>query len=72
MAELHPAFKARSQAIGAAYKHLAATHPNWKTMSSTDRFKAVHAHVDRPKATLAARVTALRGTGAFRPAVGKR
>lgn len=71
MAALHPAFLARAKAIGAAHKHLAATHPNWKAMSSTERFKAVHAHVDSPKATLSSRVTALRGAGAFRPVPGK-
>lgn len=70
MAKLHPAFLARAKAVGAAHKYLAATHPNWATLSPTDRFKAVHAHVDRQKAGLAGQVTALRGAGVFRPAHG--
>lgn len=71
MAKQHPAFLARAKAVGAAHKHLAATHPNWAKLSPTERFKAVHSHVDRPTQSLATRVTALRGGGAFRPPSGK-
>lgn len=42
---LHPALKARSEAVKAAHAHLKATDPAFQKLAPIAQFKAVHAHL---------------------------
>ena len=66
MAQLHPKMAARGQAVKEAYAHLSKTNQQWSQMSASERFRAVHAHIDNLKGGIAGRMTSLRTGGAFK------